>query len=130
MFRHSSKLIFFSALPAISRQRRKIRIFCIFSSCTQTKDNFWKIYDVFLRQLVRLPANTIELFSCVPLPIVFMSELESFGVAPTSPTAVFRNLRKIGRGDFITTFPGVSSIYDSCRFLVQISAIIPTFIRY
>ena len=31
-----------------------------------------------------------ELFSDVSLPIVFMSELKSFGVAPTSPTVIFK----------------------------------------
>ena len=75
-----------SASPAISRQRRKIAIFGIFSSCAQTKQNFGKLFVVFERQLSGLLANAIRDYARSLFTHLFMPKLKSFGVAPTSTT--------------------------------------------
>ena len=74
-----------SALPAILRQRRKIAIFGIFSSCAQTKQNFGKLLHL-KDNCPDFQQTPSEIMPAVSLPIFFMPKLKSFGVAPTSPT--------------------------------------------
>ena len=74
----------FSALPAISRQRRKIAIFGIISSCAERKEIFGKLFGVFERQLSGLSANAIKnyirslfthLFLCPNSKVLAMPQL-------------------------------------------------------
>ena len=69
-------------------------IFCIFSSCTQRRHNFWKIYDAFLRQLFRLPANTIRAFLKCPFTRSFLCLNSNVSALPQLPNDTIDNLNQ------------------------------------
>ena len=75
----------FSALPAISRQRRKIALLGIFSSCAQTKENFGKLFGVFERQLSGLPADAIRDYARSLFTHLFYVQTKKFWRCPNFP---------------------------------------------
>ena len=75
----------FSVLPTISRQRRKIAIFDIFSSCAQTKENFGKLFGVFERQLSGLPANAVRDYARSLFTHLFYVQTQRFWRCPNFP---------------------------------------------
>ena len=74
-----------SALPASSRQHRKIAIFGIFSSCAQIKHNFGKLFVVFERQLSGLPVNAIRDYARSLFTHLFYAQTQKFWRYPNFP---------------------------------------------